>query len=99
MPAYLIASYDVVDPKAYQAYPPGVMAMLMKYQCEVLVAGLDAQSLEGERRQVNVVIKFPTEEALQAFYDDPEYQPLKDLRMRTTANGTLLIAKGFVPPA
>jgi uncharacterized protein (DUF1330 family) len=98
MPAYLIASYDIVDPQAYQAYPPGVLPLLMKYGCEVLVAGPDARALEGERRQVNVVIRFPTEEALNAFFDDPDYQPLKALRQRTTANGALLAAKAFAPP-
>src|SRR5665213_2860258 len=89
MPAYMIASFDVVDQEAYQAYVPGMMPILMKYEPEILVADYDAQSIEGECRQVNVVIKFPTDEALKAFYDDPDYRPYKELRLRTTANSTL----------
>jgi uncharacterized protein (DUF1330 family) len=99
MPAYLIVSYDVVDPQAFEAYVPGVLPILMKYQTEILVAGPAARSLEGQSRQVNVVLKFPSEAALNAFYDDPEYQPLKELRQRTTANCTLVSAKAFTPPA
>jgi len=55
--------------------------------------------LRGGGRQVNVVIKFPTEEALQGFYNDPDYLPFKELRLRTTANSTLLTAKEFWFPA
>jgi uncharacterized protein (DUF1330 family) len=99
MPAYVIVSYDVVDPEAFEAYVPGVLPILMKYQTEILVADPGARSIEGQSRQVNVVLKFPTEEAMQAFYDDPEYQPLKALRIRTTANCTLVAAKAFTPPA
>jgi uncharacterized protein (DUF1330 family) len=99
MPAYMIASFDVTDPEGYAAYVPGMMPVLMKYQPEILVADYEASSLEGECRQVNVVIKFPTEAALQAFYDDPDYRPFKELRVRTTANSTLLVAKEFVLPA
>jgi uncharacterized protein (DUF1330 family) len=99
MPAYLIVSYDVVDPQAFEAYVPGVLPILMKYQTEILVADAGARSIEGQSRQVNVVLRFPTEEALQAFYDDPDYQSLKALRIRTTANCTLVAAKAFTPPA
>jgi uncharacterized protein (DUF1330 family) len=99
MPAYMIASFDVTDAEAYAAYVPGMMPTLLKYQPEILVADYGARSLEGECRQVNVVIRFPTEEALQAFYDDPDYRPFKDLRVRTTANSTVLAAKAFVLPA
>ncbi len=99
MAAYMIASFDVIDQQAYEAYVPGMMPILMKYDPEILVADYGARSVEGECRQVNVVIRFPTEEALQAFYDDPEYRPFKELRLRTTANSTLLVAREFVLPA
>jgi len=98
MPAYMIASFDVTEQQAYEDYVPGMMPILMKYQPEILVADYGARSLEGDCRQVNVVIKFPTEEALKAFYNDPDYRPFKELRLRTTANSTLLVAKEFVLP-
>ena len=99
MAAYMIASFDVTDTEAYQAYVPGMMPILMKYDPEILVADYAAKALEGACRQVNVVIRFPTEEALQAFYDDPDYRAFKELRLSTTGNSTLLSAKEFVLPA
>lgn len=99
MAAYMIASFDITDPKAFEAYVPGMMPILLRYDPEVLVADYGATALEGECRRVNVVIRFKTGEALNGFYDDPEYQPLKELRLRTTANSTCLVAKEFVLPA
>jgi uncharacterized protein (DUF1330 family) len=99
MAAYMIASFDVTDEEAYQAYVPGMMPVLMKYEPDILVADYEATAFEGECRRVNVVIRFASEQVLQAFYDDPDYRPWKDLRRRTTANGTLLVAKEFVFPA
>ncbi len=31
MPAYVICSYDIADPKGYEAYVPGVMPLLQKH--------------------------------------------------------------------
>ena len=98
MAAYMIASFDVTDQEAYEGYVPGMMPTLMKYEPEILVADYDAKALEGESRGVNVVIRFPNEAALEAFYDDPEYRSFKEQRLRSTANGTLLVAKEFVFP-
>lgn len=99
MAVYMIASFDVADQAAYEAYVPGMMPILMKYGPEILVADYGATALEGQCRGVNVVIRFATEEALKAFYDDPDYRPFKELRLRSTANSTLLVAKEFALPA
>jgi uncharacterized protein (DUF1330 family) len=99
MAAYMIASFDVTDREAYEGYVPGMMPTLMKYSPEILVADYDARALEGEARGVNVVIRFPDEATLQAFYDDPDYRPFKQQRLRSTGNGTLLVANEFVQRA
>jgi uncharacterized protein (DUF1330 family) len=44
---------------------------------------------------MNAIIKFPSEEAALQCYNDPEYEPLKALRQRTTANATMIIVKEF----
>ena len=98
MAVYLIANYDISDPEAYAAYVPGMTPCIMKYNPEILVADYGSKALEGESRQVNVVIRFESEEKLMAFYNDPEYQPFKELRLRTTKNGSLLVANEFVLP-
>lgn len=98
MSAYIIATYDIVDPKGYEGYVPGVVPLLQKHGAEVLVAEYDAQALEGEARSVYVVLRFRSEEAARAWYNDPNYAPVKKLRLDSCANRNAVIAKQFVPP-
>ena len=64
-------TFDVADWSDYEGYVPGMMPILQKYHPEILVADYACKALEGESRGVNVVIKFESEEALMAFYNDP----------------------------
>ena len=95
----MIASFDISDQAEYEGYVPGMMPFLLKYDPEILVADYSAKALEGESRRVNVVIRFASEEKLMAFYNDPGYRPFKEMRLRSTTNGTLIVAKEFAPPA
>ncbi len=99
MSAYIIVSYDVADQAAYEAYVPGVIPILAKHGAEVLVADSDAQSLEGQASQINVVIRFDSEEAAMAWYNDPEYAPVRQIRLDATKNGVAMLAKEFVMPS
>ena len=38
MTAYIIASYDIVDPKGYEGYVPGVVPLLKKHGAEIIAA-------------------------------------------------------------
>jgi uncharacterized protein (DUF1330 family) len=42
-----------------------------------------------------VVIEFPTEEHLQQWYQDPEYEPMIQLRKDNGVETTLLMVEGF----
>ena len=99
MAVYFIGSFDVADPQEYEGYVPGVVPLLEKHGAEVLVADYDPQSLEGEARGVNVVFRFESEEQLLGFYNDPEYEPLKNQRIRASANRLISMAKEFVSPS
>ena len=99
MSAYVIASYDIADPDHYKDYPPAVGPIVAKHGAELLVASMDATPLEGNKRQVYVVLRFESEEAALKWYNDPEYAPVRKIRLDSTANGTAVIAKGFVPPS
>ena len=98
MSAYLIVSYDVADQQAYEAYVPGVIPLLQKHGGEVLAADYDVKSLEGQASQVNVVIRFDSEKAAMGFYNDPEYAPVRQIRLDSTSNGVMMLAKEFVMP-
>jgi len=99
MPAYVIGSYDVTDPETYSAYVPAVVPLLQKHGGEVLVADTEAKALEGEVRGINVILKFASEEAALAWHNDPDYDGPRNIRINSSTNSTLVLAKGFVPPA
>ncbi len=64
---------------------------------EVLVASRAANALEGELTwNWTVVIRFPSEEAATAWYDSPEYAPLKTIRTQElTEGGSLALVPGI----
>ncbi len=99
MTAYIIASYDIVDPPAYEGYVPGLVPLLQKHGAEILVAEYDAQPLEGEKRNVYVVLKFQSEEAARGWYTDPAYEPVKKIRLDSCDNSNAVLAKQFVTPS
>jgi uncharacterized protein (DUF1330 family) len=96
MSVYVVATYDIADPKAYEPYVPQVMPLLAKYGAEILVADFGARALEGTARRVTVVVRFESEEAAMAFYDAPEYAPVKQIRINSTANTNMVLAHEFV---
>ena len=99
MPAYFVLTQTITDPERYQKeYIPGVLPFLAKYKGEVLAADFEAKPLQGEPAKGVVVIKFPSEEAIQAFMDDPEYKPVKDVRLAITTNANAVMAPAFQPP-
>ena len=99
MAVYFIISYDIDDPEGYKAYVPGVVPLLQKHKAEILVADYEATTVEGQGRGVNVVLRFESEEAAMNWYNDPDYGPVKKIRFDTTAHGTAVLAKQFVPPS
>ena len=99
MPVYFIVGYDIEDPELFEGYVPGVMPLLQKHGVEVLVADFEATTIEGKGRGVNVVLKFESEAAAMKWYNDPDYEPVKKIRLDSTTNGTAVLAKQFVPPS
>jgi uncharacterized protein (DUF1330 family) len=48
---------------------------------------------------VNAVLKFDSEEAARNWYNDPDYVPVRQIRLNATENGSLVLAKEFKAPA
>lgn len=99
MSAYIIASYDIVDEEGYEPYVPGVVPLLAKHGAEIVVADRDAQALEGDKRTSYVVLRFASEEAALAWYNDPDYVDVRKLRIDSSENTNLVLAHEFVPPS
>ena len=92
MPAYMIVNIDVQNPKLLEEYRAKVPALIQKHGGEYLVRGGNFVVVEGDWRPSRLVLfRFPDMAALQAFYNDPEYQPLKDLRERAAKTDMIFV--------
>jgi uncharacterized protein (DUF1330 family) len=99
MSAYYILTQTVTDPQKYgQEYVAKAMPFLAKYEAEVIVADLEAKPLQGDPAKGVVVLRFPSEQAIQNFVSDPDYQPIKKVRMRLTKNANAVMAPEFKMP-
>ena len=99
MAVYFILTQTITDPVRYQnEYLPGVRPFLEKYRAEVLVADHAATPVQGDPTRSVVVIKFPSENLLKEFLDDPDYRPMKELRFAITTNAHAVMAAEFPTP-
>jgi uncharacterized protein (DUF1330 family) len=97
MPAYVFANIEVTDPALYEEYRKGVSATIAQYGGRYLVRGGAAEALEGSYTPRRVVIlEFPSVERAKAWWDSPEYRPLRAIRQRAS-RGDLMLAEGFAP--
>ena len=94
MPAYVFAEVNITNPEGYKAYSAQVPATIAKYGGRFLVRGGRAHVLEGEWPEVRrVLIEFPTAEAARQWWDSPEYEQPKALRM-ANSDGRLILLEG-----
>lgn len=80
MPAYWIARSRVTDPESYMRYAKGVPEAFAKYGAKILVRGGAAHPIEGDTRERNVVIEFPSVQHALDAYNSDTYQALKKHR-------------------
>ena len=98
MAAYFVLMQHVEDIDRYRAeYIPGVRPLLERYGAEVLVAGFEAEAAEGEPPNSTVVLRFSDAEAAWGFLNDPDYQPVKELRHSITSRGQAVVVAEFTP--
>lgn len=95
MRVYYMNSYDIIDMDEYQKYGPLAVALIMKYGGEVLASDTAGIAVEGQARNMNAIITFPSEEAALGCYNDPEYQEVRKIRINSTADCTMVLVKRF----
>jgi uncharacterized protein (DUF1330 family) len=98
MAVFYIGSYDIVDPNEFQKYPPIVMSLLPKYGGVVLASDTAGYLVEGTKRTLNAIIRFPSKEAALGLYNDPGYQEAKRIRQASTKNTSMVLVEEFQPP-
>lgn len=97
MAGYLIANYKITNEEGYQAYVAAVGETILGHGGEILVAGPGSESVEGNPGPITIVLKFPSMEALRAWYESPEYNSIIKLRTDNT-EGMVVFADEFVMP-
>ena len=99
MTAYYILTHTITDIERYRdEYIPRFFPFIAKYDAEVVVGSFDAEPLQGNPENGVVVIRFPSEQAVQDFVSDPEYQPVKKIRLALTTNANAVLAPEFRMP-
>lgn len=100
MSAYYILTQTVTDPQRYgEEYVAKVMPFLAKHKGEVIVGELQAKPLQGEPAKGVVVLRFPSEQAIQDWVSDPDYRPIMEIRLSLTKNANAVMAPAFKLPA
>ena len=95
MPAYVIADVEVLDTTGYEEYRQKVPATITAYGGRYLARGGATEVLEGSWSPKRcVILEFPDMERFRAWWDSPEYVPLRRLRERTTRSH-LVVTKGL----
>ena len=98
MAYYFVVNYNVANQEMYEQYLPGAIATLGQYEGKVLVADYEPNNIEGESKQVLVVLEFASEEAGMKWYNSPEYQAVVNLRIDATTEAWFRGAPHFVMP-
>lgn len=95
MAVYVIADIEVRDPALYEQYRQKVPATIAAYGGRYLARGGATQVLEGAwQPRRTVILEFPDMARFQAWWDSPEYTPLRALRQRAT-DSNLVVTQGL----
>jgi uncharacterized protein (DUF1330 family) len=95
MTAYLIADVEVLDTVAYEEYRQKVPATIAAYGGRYIARGGATEVLEGSWSPKRcVLLEFPSMAHFKAWWDSPEYVPLRAIRRRATRSN-LIVTEGL----
>ena len=92
MPAYVVAMMSINDPDTYREYTDRTPPIVKKYGGRFLTRGEPVSSVEGETYDGRMVLlEFPRQSDVEAWYADPEYQNAMQYRQAASTMHRLLI--------
>ncbi|MGH2842443.1 MAG: DUF1330 domain-containing protein [Solirubrobacteraceae bacterium] len=93
MAAYLIYSRtEITDEEVSKEYGRQVIPQIREFGGEVLVARGSATPLEGDWDPLAItILKFDDRDALMRWYDSEEYQPLKQMRLKSNLGDIIAV--------
>lgn len=81
MPAYFVVQGTISDQARFQKYREVVVPFIAGFGGRLVAVNGKVDVLEGEHDTRPVVMfEFPDMEAIHAFWDSPDYVPIKKLR-------------------
>jgi uncharacterized protein (DUF1330 family) len=84
MSAYLVVQATITDEPQFQKYREAVVPFIATFGGKFAAKGAKVEVLEGQHDTRSVVMfEFPTMEAIHAFWNSPDYVPIKKLREGT----------------
>ena len=90
--AYMFIGIDIHDEAGMAKYVEGAPPILASYGGQILAVDNNAELLDGQyKRERMVLLGFPSLERARTFWKSPEYQPMKVLRERSSAQDCILI--------
>ena len=99
MKAYLVGFFQITDHEKYHSdYVEPTLSLIAKHGGKPLIIADECMMKEGKLPDGRfVVIEFPDMKAADAFYGDPDYQPLKPVR-QALAQSILAFVQGIDSP-
>lgn len=96
MSTYLVVDTDLINPELYAVYKLKARPIVESYGGEYLARGgkmsIKESKLWSPKRMV--LIKFPSAEQAETFYQSPEYQEVLKISMQA-ADRTMFILEGI----
>jgi uncharacterized protein (DUF1330 family) len=81
MVAYFIVQVSVTDEAQFQKYREAVVPQIAKFGGKLVARRAEVQVFEGEHDTRPVVMfEFPSMDAINSWWNSPEYVPVKKLR-------------------
>jgi uncharacterized protein (DUF1330 family) len=96
MTAYWIGEHKITDPVKFEEYRSKVVPLIERFGGRYLTRPGTHKILENGYWQPErvVIVEFPDMEALHAWYNSPEYEPLIALRQASSSD-MLIVLEGI----
>ena len=93
--AYILVDSQISDPERFKAYMVAAPAAVAAHGGEYLARGGRLATLEGDWQPARItLLRFPSFEAAQAFYDAEQYRAARALRLGTTDRFNMILTEG-----
>ena len=81
MPAFIVLQSTIKDEAQYEKYAQAAWPLMARFGAKLVSRRAKVEILEGEHDQRPVsMFEFPDMEAIHAFWNSPDYIPIKKLR-------------------